>query len=101
MILYPYLGELHKYQGSFGKSEVAEVFRVPLSYFLENDPETYYHQVLGQPSKDFPYDRIPDGSKYRWAMGKYEVDFYHYEGREIWGMTAKIMKSAASILKKS
>lgn len=101
MILYPYLGLLKNYQGTFSESEVQEVFTVPLKYFLENEPDTYYNTVRNIPQEDFPFDKIDGGENYKWHKGKYPVHFYEYEGYIIWGLTARIMRSAAQLMNKA
>jgi len=99
LLVHSYLGRLNHYYGSFSKDEVAEVFSVPLDYFMTTKPESYFHKIYMQPEKDFPYHLIPGGEKYPWHSGEYEVNFYQYEGRIIWGITAKIIKAAVAVLK--
>ncbi|HBC31531.1 MAG TPA: CoA pyrophosphatase, partial [Clostridiales bacterium] len=38
--------------------EVSEVFFVPLSFFLENQPEKYYMNYYPKADKDFPYHMV-------------------------------------------
>ena len=87
----PFLGELTGYEGQFSSAEVDSVFTVPLRFFLETPPDIYYNDVLITPTEDFPFSDIPGGKDYHWAAGRYEVCFYRYEGRVIWGLTAKIL----------
>ncbi len=95
----PFLGELLDYEGSFSTDEVAEVFTVPLSYFLNNEPEIYYNQLMNIPSKDFPYDDVPGGKNYPWSVGQYAVHFYRYKGHIIWGLTAKLIYNNLKLLR--
>ena len=99
MIIYPYLGTLRGYQGTFSRDEVLEVFTVPLRFFMENEPRVYYNNVYTEPPENFPWDKVQDGYKYRWNTGKYPVAFYEYENRVIWGITARIMRSAVQIMR--
>ena len=101
MILYPYLGVLKDYQGTFSESEVQEVFTVPLKYFLENEPDTYYNTVRNIPQEGFPFDKIDGGENYKWHKGRYPVHFYEYDRYIIWGLTARIMCSAAQLMNKA
>ena len=101
MILYPYLGLLKDYKGTFSTSEVQEVFTVPLKYFLENDAETYYNTVYNVPQEGFPYDKIEGGENYKWHKGKYPVHFYEYNDYVIWGLTARIMHSVSQLMNKA
>ena len=98
VMIYPYLGRLTGYLGSFNEEEVQEVFTVPLSFFLDHGPRQYDLKVKTVPGPDFPYEMIPKGRDYDWREGRYQVNFYEYQGRVIWGMTAKIMCSAAKLL---
>lgn len=98
MVIYPYLGLLKGYNDTFGKDEVQEVFTVPLKTFLEEEPDVYYNKIYTEPSEDFPWQKVEGGNKYHWASGIYPVLFYEYEGRVIWGMTARIMHSAAKTI---
>lgn len=99
MIIYPYLGILKDYENTFSDDEVLEVFTVPLAYFVETEPETCYNKVYTQPPEDFPWEKVQNGRKYRWGKGLYPVHFYEYDNRIIWGITAKIMKNTARLLK--
>ena len=94
-----YLGRLTDYQMTFSRSEVGDVFLVPLKFFLETKPEVHQIKILSQTQEDFPYDKIPGGRDYYWRPGYKNVYFYTYGGRTIWGLTAYIMQSIVSILK--
>lgn len=98
-IIYPYIGYLKHYEGSYSEVEVDHTFCVPLSFFLSRRPQSYETKVSTSPGKDFPFDKIPGGRKYRWREGIYEVDFYQYEAYTIWGLTAKIMSAAAPVIR--
>lgn len=93
LTVYPFLAYLKEYEWTYSKDEVERVFTVPLSWFLEHEPESYDTKVVTVPGEDFPYDLIPDGRQYHWRQGRYKVLFYQYEDAVIWGMTAKIMHS--------
>ena len=87
----PYLGELVNYDGQYSNDEVSEIFTVPLAFFLNTPPECYYNKVTMYPTDNFPFDKVPGGKEYPWARGEYEVLFYEYDDRIIWGLTAKIL----------
>ena len=91
LTVHVYLGALKDYNGSYSEDEVDHVFTVPLSWFLENEPDKYVAAVHTVPSEDFPYELVPGGREYHWSRGKYPVYFYCYREEVIWGMTAKIM----------
>lgn len=99
-LVAPYLMALSSYEGSFNAGEVDHVFYVPVGFFLDNEPEVYKNKVYTEPGEDFPLEKIPGGRRYPWHSGWSTVYFYpEYEGHRIWGLTAKIMRSAAAIMK--
>ena len=71
-------------------AEVAEVFAVPLSFFRETEPEMYVYDLLPRVPADFPYDAVGVPPDYRWSRGKVEVPVWRWQGRAVWGMTARI-----------
>lgn len=75
---------------NFNKDEVSEVFYVPLSFFLENDPEKYYMNYFPKIEDDFPYHMVNNGKNYNWGSIRKSVYFYKYNEYVIWGLTAKI-----------
>lgn len=81
------------------KAEVDHIFTVPLDYFLENQPKTYYLDLLIQNDREFPYDLIPNGKDYQWGRGKHAVHFYQYGDYIIWGYTAKMINNLIEIIK--
>lgn len=100
--LYPFLGILRPEAVkdlSVNQEEVKETFLVPLQYFLETDPYVYHFDVIPDVKDDFPYEMINSQRGYNWRKGCSEVPIYHYEGRVIWGLTARIVQHFALILK--
>ena len=98
-IVYTYAVKLNNYNGSYSKSEVAETFTVPLSFFLNTEPEIYYTTTQTIPEKDFPFDKRYGGKNYDGRKARTPIYFYIYKNRVIWGMTAKIMRSFSGIYK--
>lgn len=98
LLIYPYAAILHDYRGTFSTDEVEQVFRVPLSFFLENKPEIYETVLKVVPGEDFPYERIHGGRDYQWRQRRDSVYFYRYGARDIWGLTARIMASFVELL---
>lgn len=100
-IVYPFVGELLNHDHiAPNEFEVGEVFTVPLNYFLETEPEVYKIHFQVNPEKDFPFDLIVGGKDYKWSAGHIDELFYQYNGRVIWGLTAKILTHFIELLKK-
>ncbi|MDD4504384.1 MAG: CoA pyrophosphatase [Clostridiaceae bacterium] len=97
-ILYPFIGELKEYFGTFNPEEVKETFIVPLSFFIDTAPLHHDINIRMKPKEDFPYHMIQEGRYYPWGKGQYPVYFYTYENKIIWGLTARIIKNLVSIL---
>ncbi len=98
-MIMPYLVRLFDYKETMNPSEVDEVFFVPVNYFIENEPLCFKNKVYTQVAEDFPVDKIPGGKSYPWHSGWSEVCFYEPNGRVIWGLTARIIKSVAGIIR--
>lgn len=97
-IIYPFLGILRDYHFSFSQDEVARVFTVPLGFFIQNQPNVYYHSLVVNQTEKMPLKEITGSDHYAWRKGNYQVDVYNYEEKVIWGLTAKIMRSAVDIM---
>lgn len=98
LIIYPFVGILKDYQGSFSEDEVAEVFTVPLDFFLKTEPERYTIEMSMEPQEGFPFHRINRGKDYKWRKMSREDLFYQYENRCIWGLTAAMVRGFVEVL---
>ena len=99
VIIYPYVAVLEDYKDTFSTNEVSEIFRVPISFFLENTPDEYkvsYQPVFGD---DFPFDKIYGGKDYKWRKMEQITLFYQYKDYTIWGFTAKMISAFTDMLK--
>jgi len=92
-IIHCFPCHISDYDGSFNQEEVAEIFLAPISFF-ETTPAKVY-TVVWEPvfPSDFPFDKIHGGRNYGWRPRKSRIRFYEYEGRVIWGMTARIIEN--------
>lgn len=100
MILYPFAGYISKPEEiQPNPAEVGEIFTVPLSFLIENDPEIHHVQLKAEPDKSFPYDLIPGGENYQWRTRGIEEYFYRYGNRAIWGLTARILAHFIEIIR--
>ncbi|WP_437130347.1 NUDIX hydrolase [Peptostreptococcus russellii] len=73
--------------------EVAEIFLVPVRYFLDTDPEKYRNSVCVEPDEKFPFKKMCISESYTWGNPSYPVYFYEYNGYVIWGITAYIARN--------
>lgn len=81
------------YGGNFNQEEVSEVFTVPVSFFVNTTPMVYEVEWNPVFPEDFPFEKIYGGRDYGWRPRKSKLRFYEYEGRVIWGMTARIIEN--------
>lgn len=79
--------------------EVEEIFTVPLSFFLEREPEIYHVNLHVQPEEAFPFERIPGGENYNWRTSQIDEYFYNYGDKVIWGLTAKILSHFVEMIR--
>lgn len=101
--IYPYVGILQNtdiQKINFNKDEVDNIFCVPLTFFLKNEPIIHQTTLKTIPDDNFPFHLIPKGKNYNWRIGRYPVPFYFYNDYIIWGITARITKNFIDILKK-
>lgn len=91
-IIHCFPCHIHGYDGSFNREEVAEVFLVPFRFFKNTAPKVYTVDWKPDFPGDFPFDKIHGGRDYGWRPRKSRIRFYEYQGRVIWGMTARIIE---------
>ena len=100
MIIHCYVGIIKRPfdQIKYSIDEVDHIFTVPLSYFVENPPKTYFINSVFNLSEDFPYQSIPDGKNYNFKTALYPVVFYDYDAYTIWGLTARMTEQFINML---
>lgn len=79
--------------------EVAEIYTVPVRYFMENKPDIYTVGMQMHYPEDFPYDRIPNGKKYGFHVPKNKIPFYNLEDHYLWGFTASLTERFVDLVK--
>lgn len=79
--------------------EVAEIFTVPLKFFMDTEPEAHYVEVKHETPDDFPFEYIIGGRNYPWGHGQVPEYFYFYENHIIWGFTARLVRNLCLIIK--
>ena len=73
-------------------AEVAEAFTVPLAFFRDHAPEVWCYELIPERPEGFPYEAVGVPETYAWSRGRAEVPVWRYEGRAIWGMTARLVR---------
>lgn len=94
--VYSFLGiikDVDNLNIKFNEDEVSELFYVPLSFFMDNEPKKHYVNYYVKADEDFPFHMINDGENYNWGSIRNPVYFYNYKDYIIWGLTAKITYS--------
>ena len=75
---------------SLSGDEVAEVFLLPLDWLRENDPE--YYDLSVTPDEELPAKLRGFLANYGAFRRRGETYYMEYEGRGIWGLTARIIR---------
>ncbi|MBL4953950.1 CoA pyrophosphatase [Neobacillus sp. YIM B02564] len=92
MMIYPFVGLIEQAERlNYNRSEVEEIFTVPLTYFLKHPPEIHHVEFKATPDIDFPFELLVGGKNYKWRSRGIDEYFYVYKGRAIWGLTARIL----------
>ena len=101
-IMYPVLG-LAKGEAVEGMTlnpwEVDSTFLVPLEHLLQTKPLEYDYTLIPHTGENFPYELIGIPRDYRWQPGGENVPVYPWEGHAIWGLTGRITRHLAALLK--
>ena len=92
-IMYPFVAKLNKCDVTPNKGEVDHIFKVPISYFLDREPQSYEMEIGPSLKEDFPYDLVKGGKNYNFSKGTMNQYFYSYGDYVIWGFTAMVVKS--------
>ena len=103
-MVYPFVGILDLESGTascdadytkwnYNKDEVAELFTVPLSWFLKNEPRIGTAHIQVTRKDDFPFELVPHLDPHKDFHQEYPIYFYQYGDKVIWGMTAAILHS--------
>ena len=100
--IYTFVGEVQyeDYQvRKLNSDEVAETFLVPLDFFMENEPYVFTADIAEDVS-EFPYELYGVSEDYFWGKSSVEMPLYKYEGRNIWGITGRIIRALGKALDK-
>ncbi len=109
VLIDAYIGYFHVDDISrlpFNRNEVEELFPLPFSFFLENEPREYtldvtirsvIHSENGDARVLFPAKELGLPTRYHstWEGRSHKVHVYSTRPHTLWGITAKIMMSLA------
>lgn len=99
-LIYSFVGQIEQsVEIKPNQDEVAEIFTVPLSELLQTEPVMHQVAFHVQPHEDFPFDLIPNGRDYAWGRGVIPQYFYQWQGRVIWGLTARILHHFLEVIR--
>lgn len=100
MLIHCFVGIIHEEMDAIRPSsdEVAYLFTVSLDEILDTEPTKHILHGSFNPSKDFPFEKIPQGKHYNFKSRDYEVLFYPYKHDIIWGLTAKMLHNFSKFL---
>lgn len=92
-IIYPYVGVISSPEEIRpNPDEVEEIFTVPLSVLRNMEPDVYKMSFKMMPEEGFPFELISGGENYNWQARTMDENFYYYNDKVIWGLTARILK---------
>lgn len=104
ILIYPFVGLLNDYQAdNFSPDEVEKIIRVPLDFFLKNQPIRTNLEVKLSPTKDFPINLIPESYMQKWENTSFLYPTYFYklpDGSILWGITARILLDFIDVYKR-
>lgn len=99
VIIYPFAGYIAdpaRIKANAG--EVAELFTVPLKFFLDNEPLAGTMEIATRPLPGFPLELLPAGYQREWRRrATYPVLFYKYGKYVIWGLSARLLYNFVEI----
>lgn len=98
--MYAFVGMLKYGEINPNQDEVHHIFKVPLKFFLEQEPLLYKMEIGPVNQEGFPFHLINGGKDYNFRKGYLDEYFYEYNGYIIWGFTAQIIKSFIEVLQK-
>ncbi|MBV4418115.1 CoA pyrophosphatase [Clostridium tyrobutyricum] len=99
-IIFPFVSKLDENAEIVpSQAEVDHIFKVPLKFFINNEPEMHELPIIQKSDESFPYHLINGGKNYKFREGKVQDYFYEYKEYVIWGFTALVVKRFVDIIK--
>lgn len=95
VVLYPFVGYLTSAVPLVpNREEVAELFTVPVAWFMAQQPQRGHMEVATRPMPDFPLQLVGSAYPAQWRRRtSYPVLFYQYRQYVIWGLTARLVEN--------
>lgn len=100
--MYSFLGTIEYKEllnAVWNSDEVQDTFLVPIEEVVQKEPLVYRLDVKPIVGDDFPYNKIGMGKTYQWRTGVSEVPIYQFGNRIVWGLTGRITKKFAEVLR--
>lgn len=100
LVIYPVVGKIESMAKIVPQeAEVAEVFSVPLDWFLSQEPEKAMMEMGTRPVDNIPFPLLPENYSRDWRRRSiYPVYFYSYQDHVIWGLTAQVVRQFLEII---
>ena len=100
LVIYPVVGKIESMEKIIPQaSEVAEVFAVPLEWFLSTEPQKAMMEMGTRPMEEVPFPLLPEKYNREWRRRSiYPVYFYPYQGHVIWGLTAQVVRQFLEVI---
>lgn len=97
--LYPYVGYVTQAVPlTPNREEVAELFTVPVAWFMAQRPRRARMEVATRPMPGFPLELAGAAYPAEWRRrASYPVLFYQYRQYVIWGLTARLVDGFVSL----
>lgn len=97
-IVFPYIAKATLKIENITNEEVDHIFKVPMKFFMENEPKLYKMEIGPINNEKFPYELI-NMEEYKFSTGILMEYFYNWEQYSIWGITAHIIKDFIDTVK--
>ncbi len=101
MKIHVFVAKLEGQEIVENKDEVDHIFKVPLSFFIHNEPLLYNMEIGPTNNHSFPFHLLKMGKEYKFSKGHIKEYFYVYNSYVIWGITAQVIKSFITIIKET
>ncbi len=99
-IIYPFAGYIENPDKiKPNSSEVGETFNVPLNFLLEQQPVEQRLTFKVDFPENYPFELVPGGKNYPYRNAFMPQQFYFWENRIIWGLTARILHHFLDLIK--